>query len=285
MVKRGAKLSGGILTALVAAIWLSGTAMAQKGEITLASTTSTENSGLFSQILPRFKAETGISVRVIAVGTGQAIRLAERGDVDVLLVHHRPSEEKFVAAGFGVKRYNVMYNDFVIVGSSKDPASVAGTKDVLTALKSIAAARQAFISRGDESGTHKKELDLWRAAGINVDAASGTWYREVGAGMGAALNIAAAQDAYALTDRATWISFNNKRDLKLVLSGDQRLFNQYGVIAVNPKRHPHVNTKAAERFVSWLISKSGQTAIGAFEVSGQRLFVPNAAIGQVPPVN
>ncbi|MDA0241517.1 MAG: substrate-binding domain-containing protein [Proteobacteria bacterium] len=285
MVATGGKIFRILMTGFMAGLWLGATAMVQSSEITLASTTSTENSGLFSQLLPRFKAETGISVRVIAVGTGQAIRLAERGDADVLLVHHRPSEEKFVAAGYGVKRYNVMYNDFVLIGAANDSARVAGGKDVVAALKKIATVRASFVSRGDESGTHKKEVDLWRIAGINIGAASGTWYREVGAGMGATLNIAAAQDAYVLSDRATWISFNNKRDLKLVLSGDSRLFNQYGVIAVNPARHAHVKHKEAERFVSWLTSKSGQASIGAFTVSGQKLFVPNATIQAAPASN
>lgn len=285
MVATGGKIVRILLAGMVAGLWLGVTAMAQNSEITLASTTSTENSGLFSQLLPRFKAETGITVRVIAVGTGQAIRLAERGDADVLLVHHRPSEEKFVAAGYGVKRYNVMYNDFVLVGAANDPAGVAGDKDVVAALKKIATARAAFVSRGDESGTHKKEVELWRMAGVDIAAASGTWYREVGAGMGATLNIAAAQDAYVLSDRATWISFNNKRDLKLILSGDSRLFNQYGVIAVSPLRHAHVKHKEARQFVSWLTSISGQAAIGAFTISGQRLFVPNATIQGAPASN
>ena len=243
--------------------------------ITLASTTSTDNSGLFDHILPRFEALTGIQVRVVAVGTGQAIKIARRGDADVLLVHDEPSELKFVADGAGLDRRQLMYNDFVLVGPNSDPAAVAGGRDVVLALQTIAKSRSLFISRGDDSGTHKAELRLWRAGAIDVRAASGSWYREVGAGMGAALNAASALDGYCLSDRATWLAFANKRDLAIAVEGDPRLFNQYGVILVNPARHPHVKAKAARRFVEWLTSPAGQRAIADFRIDGQPLFVPN----------
>ncbi len=245
--------------------------------ITLASTTSTDNSGLFDAILPRFEAATGIAVRVVAVGTGQALRLAERGDADVLFVHHRPSEEAFVAAGYGVERFDIMYNDFVIVGPTADPAGIVGLGDAAAALRRIAAAGALFASRGDDSGTHKKERSLWQAAGIDPAAHSGAWYRETGSGMGATLNTAAALDAYALTDRGTWISFNNKAGLALQVEGDPRLFNQYGVILVNPARHPHVKAADGQALIDWLRSAAGQAAIGEFRIAGERLFTPNAA--------
>ena len=245
--------------------------------ITLASTTSTDNSGLFSHILPLFEAASGISVRVVAVGTGQAIRLAERGDADVLLVHHRPSEEKFVAQGYGLKRYNLMFNDFVIVGPADDPAEIARAAKATGAFMSISDHRAIFVSRGDNSGTHKMELSLWEKNQVDVSKASGTWYREVGAGMGATLNIAAGMNAYTLVDRATWSSFKNKSAHKILFQGDPILFNQYGVIAVSPRRHPHIKADLADQFIGWLISDKGQRAILNFTIQGQSVFTPNAS--------
>ncbi len=250
---------------------------AEERFITLASTTSTENSGLFAHILPLFEAATGIAVRVVAVGTGQAIRLAERGDADVLLVHHRQSEERFVANGYGLARHDVMYNDFVVVGPQADPAGVRDMADAPAALRRIAESGALFVSRGDDSGTHKAELDLWRAARVDVAAASGRWYRETGSGMGATLNTAGGLGAYALSDRATWLSFANKRDLEVLVEGDRRLFNPYGAILVNPARHPHVHAAEGQAFIDWLISPAAQRAIAAFTIDGQQLFFPNAA--------
>ncbi len=260
---------------LLAASFIPAASAAEKF-ITVASTTSTQNSGLFDYILPRFKKKTGIEVRVVAVGTGQAIRLARNGDADILLVHHRPSEEKFVTEGFGVKRFDVMYNDFVIAGPKDDPAQIAGMTDAVAALKKIAGARAAFVSRGDDSGTHKKELGLWRAAGVDVKKASGTWYRETGSGMGATLNTASAMQGYALADRGTWLSFKNRAGLRVLVEGDKRLFNPYGVILVNPERHPHVKADLGREFIAWLISPEGQAAIGTFRINGEVLFKPNA---------
>ena len=245
--------------------------------ITVASTTSTDNSGLFQAILPRFEQATGIAVRVVAVGTGQAIRMAERGDADVLLVHHRPSEERFVAAGFGVERHDVMFNDYVLVGPQDDPAGVGGRPDVVAALARIAARRAVFVSRGDDSGTHKRELGLWQAAGIDAEAASGGWYRESGAGMGTTLNIASGMGAYTLSDRGTWLNFGNKGDLMVLVQGDQRLFNPYGVILVNFRRHPHVRAADGQAFIDWLLSPDGQRAIAAYRIDGQPVFFPSAA--------
>jgi len=245
--------------------------------ITVASTTSTEHSGLFDHLLPRFENETGIDVRVVAVGTGQAIGIARRGDADVLLVHHKPSEEAFVDKGYGVKRHPVMYNDLIIVGPGHDPADIAGMGDAANALARIAEAGAAFTSRGDNSGTHKKELGLWAEAGIAPAEADGNWYRETGSGMGATLNTAASMNAYALADRGTWISFNNRRELEVLVEGDPRLFNPYGVILVNPERHPHVNAEAGQRFIDWLTSEEGQQGIASFRLKGQQLFKPNAA--------
>ena len=244
--------------------------------ITVASTTSTENSGLFEELLPKFTGKTGIEVRVVAVGTGQAIKLARNGDADVLFVHHKPSEEKFVADGFGVERHDVMYNDFVVVGPKTDPARVGGTQDAVGALARIASAGAPFASRGDDSGTHRKERSLWKAADVDVESASGTWYRETGSGMGATLNTASGMDAYALTDRATWLDFANKGDLEILVEGDQRLFNQYGIILVNPERHPHVKRELGQAFIDWLLSKEGQAAIGAYRIKGRQAFFPNA---------
>jgi tungstate transport system substrate-binding protein len=256
-----------------------GAAGAQEKFITVASTTSTENSGLFGHILPMFEEEAGIDVRVVAVGTGQAIELARNGDADVLFVHHRPSEEQFVADGFGVERHEVMYNDFVIVGPTSDPAGVKGGKDAAAALEKIAEAEAPFASRGDDSGTHKAELALWEEAGVDVAAASGSWYRETGSGMGPTLNTAAGMDAYALTDRGTWLSFDNRQNLEIAVEGDPRLFNQYGIILVNPEKHPHVKAETGQSFIDWVLSDEGQEAIGAFQINGQQAFFPNAGEG------
>jgi len=251
-------------------------AVAAERFITVASTTSTENSGLFQFLLPLFQRDTGIEVRVVAVGTGQAIALAQRGDADVLFVHHKPSEEQFVAEGFGVARFDVMYNDFVVVGPRADPAGVHGMTDVVAALTKIAAAHAPFVSRGDDSGTHKLELSLWQAAGVDVAAASGTWYREAGAGMGATLNTASGLEAYSLTDRGTWLSFTNRGNLAILVEGDRRLLNQYGVILVNPAKYPHVKATDGQTFIDWLLSDKGQQAIAAFRVAGEQAFFPNA---------
>jgi tungstate transport system substrate-binding protein len=254
-------------------------AVAAERFITVASTTSTENSGLFGFILPKFQQAIGIEVRVVAVGTGQAIKNAERGDADVLFVHHQPSEEQFVAQGFGIKRYDVMSNDYVLLGPQTDPAGLKGTKAIVAALSLIAATAAPFVSRGDDSGTHKLELSLWEAAGIDVKKASGSWYREAGSGMGATLNTASGLDAYTISDRGTWISFKNKGRLGLAVEGDPRLFNQYGVIPVNPAKHPHVKARDGQAFTDWLISDQGQKAIADFRVEGQPLFFPNAKTG------
>jgi tungstate transport system substrate-binding protein len=253
-----------------------GSALAAGTFITVASTTSTENSGLFGYILPKFTALTGIEVRVVAKGTGQAIKIAQNGDVDVLFVHHRPSEDKFVTDGYATRRYDVMYNDFVLVGPGSDPAGIAGTKDAAAAFGRIAKTQTPFASRGDNSGTHKAELGIWKAAGIDVKQASGTWYRELGSGMGATLNTAAGMDAYTLADRGTWLSFKNRRNLKVVVEGDPRLFNPYGVMLVNPAKHPSVKAKEGQAFIDWLVSPAGQRAIGEYKINGEQLFYPNA---------
>ncbi len=265
-----------VVLGLVAAVAGGKPGVAEDRFITVASTTSTDNSGLFGHILPVFESKTGIEVRVVAVGTGQAIRLAERGDADVLLVHHKPSEEKFVSEGYGVRRFDVMYNDFVVVGPKSDPAAVSGIDDVAVAMAKLAAAKAAFASRGDNSGTHKKELGLWKAAGVDLETAGGSWYRETGSGMGATLNTASGLGAYALADRATWISFRNKGDLEILVQGDARLFNQYGVILVSSKKHPHVKAEDGQQFIDWLVSPEGQNSIAQFEIDGQQLFHPNA---------
>lgn len=254
-------------------------ASAEDSFIIVQSTTSTQNSGLFEHLLPAFQEKTGIEVRVVAVGTGQAIRNATNGDGDVLLVHSRPSEEKFVAEGLGVARADLMYNDFVIVGPAADPAGVSGSNNVVDALQKIAASETPFASRGDDSGTHKAELRLWEAAGIDAAAASGDWYRETGSGMGATLNTGTGMDAYVMTDRATWIAFGNKGNHEIVVEGDPRLFNQYGVILVNPQVHPHVKAEMGQTFIDWLLSKEGQRSIADFKVDGQQLFFPNANDG------
>jgi tungstate transport system substrate-binding protein len=257
-----------------------GPASGEDQYITVASTTSTENSGLFGELLPTFQDETGIEVRVVAVGTGQAIELARNGDADVLFVHHKASEEQFVADGFGVERHEVMYNDYVVVGPASDPAGVKGSKDVVEAMGRIADAGAPFASRGDDSGTNKAELALWQEAGVDVAGASGSWYRETGSGMGPTLNVAAGMDAYALTDRGTWLSFENRQNLEIVVEGDPRLFNQYGIILVNPEKHPHVKADLGQTFIDWVLSDGGQEAIGAFEINGQQAFFPNAVKGE-----
>ncbi len=251
-------------------------AVAQERFIVVQSTTSTRNSGLYDHILPMFTEKTGIGVRVVAVGTGQAIRNATNGDGDVLLVHARAAEERFVAEGHGVARFDVMHNDFIVVGPPADPAGVAGMTDAVAALAKIAAAEAPFASRGDDSGTHQAELGLWKEAGVDVVAASGGWYRETGAGMGATLNIGIGMGAYIMTDRATWISFGNRGAHRIVVAGDPGLFNQYGIILVNPARHPNVKAALGQRFIDWILSTEGQAAIASFTVDGQRLFFPNA---------
>ncbi|SDC95093.1 substrate-binding domain-containing protein [Ruegeria marina] len=258
------------------ALAMAGAAQAAEDFIVVQSTTSTQNSGLLDHILPAFEAESGIEVRVVAVGTGQAIKNATNGDGDVLLVHAKAAEEKFVAEGWGVQRFDVMYNDFVLVGPVADPAGIKGGADVVAALSAIASAQAPFASRGDDSGTHKAELRHWQSAGVDVAAASGGWYRETGSGMGATLNLAAGMGAYALTDRATWIAFANKGDLEVMVEGDDRLFNQYGVILVNPEKHPGVKAEAGQKFIDWLIGPDGQAAIASYTLDGQQLFFPNA---------
>ncbi len=265
---------------LIAAIAVSNISVvatyADEQTIILQSTTSTQNSGLFDYILPKFTNDTGITVNVVAVGTGQALKNGRNGDGDALLVHAKTAEEKFVSQGYGVKRYDVMYNDFVVVGPTDDPASVGKAKTVTEALTKIAASKAVFASRGDDSGTHKSEMRLWTKAGIDTERSSGTWYRETGSGMGATLNVAAGMNAYTLTDRATWIAFKNKQNLKIVSQGDTMLFNQYGIIMVSPIRHAHVKTTAAQKFIDWITTHPGQSAIGSYKQDGRQLFFPNA---------
>jgi tungstate transport system substrate-binding protein len=249
-------------------------ARAQDKSIVVASTTSTQASGLFGHILPLFKAKTGIDVKVVAQGTGQALDTGRRGDADVLFVHAKAQEEKFVADGFGVKRYPVMYNDFVLIGPKSDPAGIKGMTDVAEALKAIKSKGAPFISRGDRSGTHIAELNLWKAAGIDIKKEAGPWYKSIGQGMGAALNVAAASGAYVISDRGTWVSFKNKADLVIEVEGDKLLFNQYGVILVNPAKHPHVKKELGQQFIDWLISDEGQKAIADYKVNGEQVFWP-----------
>ena len=244
--------------------------------IVVASTTSTEQSGLFGHLLPLFTKKTGIEVRVVAQGTGQALDQGRRGDADVVFVHAKPLEEKFLAEGHGVKRFEVMYNDFVLIGPKSDPAKVAGSKDVAAAFRTIKAAQAPFVSRGDRSGTHFAELALWKAAGIDIEKERGPWYRDTGQGMGAALNSAAGMNAYILADRGTWLSFKNRGELTIVVEGDKRLFNQYGIMLVNPARHPNVKKEWGQAFVDWVISTEGQKAIAGYKINGQQLFFPNA---------
>jgi tungstate transport system substrate-binding protein len=264
---------------VVSAMFLFGGVHAQDQvrSITVASTTSTEQSGLFGYLLPRFKEGTGISVKVVAVGTGQALDIGRRGDADVVFVHDRPAEDEFMSEGQGVKRFDVMYNDFVIVGPKNDPARIAGDRDVVDALKKIAAAKAPFISRGDRSGTNEAELRLWKAAGIEVGPSAASWYRDIGQGMGPALNMASSSNAYLLSDRGTWLSFKNRGDLAVLTEGDRRLFNQYGVMLVNPAKHPDVKANDGQAFIDWLTSPTGQETIAGYKVGGQQLFFPNAS--------
>lgn len=263
-------------SALLAAGLLVATAVpAQERFITVASTTSTEQSGLFGHLLPVFEKASGIRVRVVALGTGQALDMARRGDADVVFVHDKAAEEKFIAEGFGVKRWDVMYNDFVLIGPKSDPAKAAG-KDILEALRRIEAAQAPFVSRGDKSGTHAAELRYWKAAGVDLTAKKGAWYRDTGSGMGPALNIAASLNAYILADRGTWLAFKNRGDLGILVEGDTRLFNQYGVILVNPAKHPHVKQADGQKFIDWLVSAEGQKTIASYRIGGEQLFFPNA---------
>jgi tungstate transport system substrate-binding protein len=271
-----------VLTAVIA-LGLAAPAVAQTWTaepaprfITVSSTTSTSDSGLFSHLLPAFRAQSGIDVRVVSQGTGQALDTGRRGDADVLFVHARALEEKFVADGFGVARKPVMYNDFVLIGPKADPAGVRGSHDIGASLRAILQRGAPFVSRGDKSGTHAAELTLWKAAGVEIDQAKGPWRREIGQGMGAALNTSAAMGAYVLADRATWINFRNRGDLEIVVEGDARLFNQYGVILVNPARHAHVKSADGQAFIDWLVSPQGQKAIADYTINGQQLFFPNA---------
>jgi tungstate transport system substrate-binding protein len=265
-----------LVIATTAAVLATAPAQAQDKSIVVASTTSTQDSGLFGHILPLFKAKTGIDVKVISQGTGQALDTGRRGDADVVFVHARPQEEKFVADGFGVKRNPVMYNDFILVGPKSDPAGAKG-KDIVAGLKAIKDKAAPFISRGDKSGTHAAELALWKIAGIDVAGADkGPWYKEIGQGMGAALNTASASNAYTLADRGTWLSFKNRGDLAITVEGDNKLFNQYGVILVNPTKHPHVKKEPGQAFIDWLISPEGQKAIADYKINGEQLFFPNA---------
>ena len=265
-----------LLLAATVALLAAAPARAQDKSIVVSSTTSTQDSGLFGHILPLFKAKTGIDVKVVAQGTGQALDTGRRGDADVVFVHAKPQEEKFVADGAGVKRYPVMYNDFVLIGPKSDPAGIKGMADVAEALKTIKAKDASFISRGDRSGTHAAELALWKAAGIDIGKDKGPWYKEIGQGMGAALNTASAANAYVLADRGTWLSFKNRGDLDILVAGDKRMFNQYGVILVNPAKHPHVKKDLGQAFIDWLVSPEGQKAIADYKINGQQLFFPNA---------
>lgn len=264
------------LVSLLTALALTAPVGAQDKSIVVASTTSTQDSGLFGHILPLFKARTGITVKVVALGTGQALDTARRGDADVVFVHARSEEDKFVAEGFGVKRFPVMYNDFVLVGPKADPAGVARAKDIVEALRLIKVKDLPFISRGDRSGTHFAEIKLWKESGIDIEKEKGPWYKAIGQGMGAALNTASASNAYVLADRGTWLSFKNKGDLAIAVQGDKRLFNQYGVILVNPAKHPHVKKDPAQQFIDWLCSPEGQRDIAGFKIDGEQLFFPNA---------
>ena len=262
------------LTALCSA----STAFGQDKSIVVSSTTSTQDSGLFGHILPLFKAKTGIDVKVVAQGTGQALDTGRRGDADVVFVHAKSSEEKFLSEGFSTKRFPVMYNDFILVGHKSDPAGIKGMTDITAALKAIKAKGAPFISRGDRSGTHAAELELWKAAGIDIGKDKGPWYKEIGQGMGAALNTASAANAYTLADRGTWLSFKNRGDLDILLAGDKRMFNQYGVMLVNPEKHPHVKKDLGQAFIDWLVSPDGQKAITDYKINGEQLFFPNASV-------
>jgi tungstate transport system substrate-binding protein len=264
------------VAATVLWVWTTFCATGTQAAIVVASTTSTEQSGLFNFLLPRFTAKTCIEIKVVAVGTGQALDIGKRGDADVVFVHDRPAEDRFMAEGFGVKRFDVMYNDFVVLGPSADPAHIAGGKNVVEAFRKIADEKAPFISRGDRSGTNEAELRYWKDASIAVNPAQDRWYREIGQGMGPALNMAASAKAYVLSDRGTWLSFKNRGTLEILVEGDKRLFNQYGVMLVNPTKHPEVNVKEGQAFVDWLISPDGQSAIAEYKIGGQQLFFPDA---------
>ncbi len=265
-------------SSLVMLLMLSGgtPALAQDQSIVVASTSSTQDSGLFDHILPVFKAKTGIDVKIVAQGTGQALDTGRRGDADVVFVHAKAQEEKFVEEGFATERFDVMYNDFVLIGPKSDPAGIRGTEDIAAALTAIKDKEAPFVSRGDKSGTHSAELRLWKEADLNIETAKGQWYKEIGQGMGAALNTASAMNGYVLSDRGTWLAFKNRGDLEVVVEGDKRLFNQYGVMLVNPEKHPSVKAEAGKAFINWLISPEGQTSIGEHKIDGQQLFFPNA---------
>ncbi len=265
-----------VILAAFSTLLAGSTGYGEDKSIVVASTTSTEDSGLFRHILPLFKAKTGVDVKVVAQGTGQALDTGRRGDADVVFVHAKAAEEKFLAEGFGAKRYPVMYNDFVLIGPKNDPAGVNGGKDIVAALRLIKERGAPFISRGDRSGTHVAELNLWTTAGIDIEKQKGPWYKEIGQGMGAGLNTASASNAYVLSDRGTWLSFKNRGDLTISVEGDKRLFNQYGVILVNPQKHAHVKKELAQAFIDWLISPQGQKAIADYKINGEQLFYPNA---------
>lgn len=272
-------MSNGLLPVLFATaslLLVPGSLDAQENFIVVASTTSTEQSGLFAHLLPVFEKDSGIKVRVVALGTGQALDMARRGDADVVFVHDTAAEEHFIAEGFGVKRLPVMFNDFILIGPKGDPAKIAGSKDILDALRKIAAAQAPFASRGDKSGTHGAELRYWKAAGVDLDAKKGRWYRDTGSGMGPTLNTASAMNAYVLADRGTWLAFKNRGELAVLVEGDQRLFNQYGVMLVHPVKHPHVKKDLGQAFIDWIVSAQGQAAIAAYKIDGQQLFFPNA---------
>jgi len=266
----------GMMLRVLLAMLVCASAQAQSRFITVASTTSTEQSGLFKHLLPMFERKTGIQVRVVALGTGQALDMGKRGDADVVFVHAKALEEKFVAEGYGVRRFEVMYNDFVLVGPKSDPAKVGGSKDIVAALQKIKAAQAPFASRGDKSGTHFAELQLWKAAGFDMEKDKGAWYRDTGSGMGPTLNTASGMNAYALTDRGTWLSFKNRGELVIAVEGDQRLFNQYGIMLVNPEKHPTVKKQWGQAFVDWIISPEGQKAVAGYKIDGEQLFFPNA---------
>ena len=273
------RLRRSLLSLALASLILGPAAAADQGAITVASTTSTEQSGLFKYLLPKFTEKTGIAVKVVALGTGQALDVGRRGDADVVFVHDKAAEETFLAEGAGVKRHDVMYNDFVVVGPKDDPAGAAGS-DVRQALRRIADAKAPFVSRGDRSGTHAAELRYWKDAGIDLGAVRGAWYKDVGQGMGPALNTASATNAYVLSDRGTWLSFKNRGDLTVLVQGDKRLFNQYGVMLVNPDKHPQVKVKVGQAFIDWLISPEGQREIAGYKIEGEQLFFPNAHAGK-----
>jgi tungstate transport system substrate-binding protein len=264
------------LLLVIAAVALAAPAVAQEKSIVVASTTSTEDSGLFGYLLPIFKQKTGIDVKVVAQGTGQALDTARRGDADVVFVHAKSAEQKFLSEGFGVKRFPVMYNDFVLIGPKGDPAGIAGSKDIVASLKAIRNKAAPFISRGDRSGTHIAELALWKVAGIDIEKDKGAWYKSIGQGMGAALNTASASNAYVLADRGSWLAFKNRGELAVAVEGDKRLFNQYGVMLVNPDKHPNVKKQLGQQFIDWLVSPEGQKDIAGYKINGEQLFYPNA---------